>query len=123
MKNKKFPFKIFDILIFLVLMGISVLLIFKLFSGNKDRVLVQVDDENYEFPLSQEEKIYEVKGPLGITKIQVENFKARIIDSPCPNKTCVALGFSNPIICLPNHVIVQVIRQEVNEDDFDVISE
>ena len=123
MKTKKFPFKIFDLLIFLSLIGISALLIFQLFSGSKDKILVQVDNESYEFPLTQEEKIYEVRGPLGITKIQVENFKARIIDSPCPNKTCVSVGFSNPIVCLPNHVIVQVIRQEESEENFDVISE
>ena len=32
----------------------------------------------------------------------------RIIDSPCPNKTCVAQGWHNPLVCLPNKVMITI---------------
>lgn len=119
--KKNLP-KAFDFFIIIFLVLISIFLIINSLSNNSDKILVQVDNETYTFPLTQEEHIYDVKGPLGITHIQVKDGKVRIIDSPCPNKTCVALGFTNPIICLPNHVIVQI-QQSGSEGDFDVIAE
>ncbi len=126
--KKNLP-KLFDFFIITILILVSVFLIIKSLTKTSDKVLVQVDSETYTFVLSQEEHIYQVQGPLGLTSIQVKDKKVRIIDSPCPNKTCVALGFTNPIICLPNHVIVQIQKSAENannnlsEGDFDVIAE
>jgi hypothetical protein len=54
------------------------------------------------YPLKQDRKV-EVEGPGGT---------ARVEDSPCPNKTCVAAGaISRPgqwVACLPNAVMVRI---------------
>lgn len=132
LKMKKNLPKLCDFFIITILILVSIFLIIKSLTKSSDKILVQVDSETYTFPLSKEEHIYQVQGPLGLTSIQVKDKKVRIIDSPCPNKTCVALGFTNPIICLPNHVIVQIqksdsssetFNENFNEGDFDVIAE
>ncbi|MBN1881614.1 MAG: NusG domain II-containing protein [Deltaproteobacteria bacterium] len=62
------------------------------------------------FPL-EEERIIEVQGPLGISTVVIENGEAYMLDSPCPNKVCIAMGhISEPgdtIICIPNRVYIR----------------
>ena len=69
------------------------------------------DNQRWRFPLSADETIV-VAGPLGDTVVKLSAGAARIVDSPCENKICIAAGalsregrFS---ACLPNHVIVTV---------------
>jgi hypothetical protein len=63
------------------------------------------------YPLDEDREL-RVPGPLGDTIIDIEAGSARIVDSPCPNKTCVASGsLSRPgqwAACLPNRVLVRV---------------
>lgn len=44
--------------------------------------------------------------------IQIRNNSIGIIESSCPDKTCVHMGFTHksyfPLICLPNHLLVQL---------------
>jgi hypothetical protein len=53
-----------------------------------------------------------VKGPLGETVVVISGGKARVEDSPCPDKLCVHMpAISKPgqwIACLPNRVFVRV---------------
>lgn len=41
--------------------------------------------------------------------VQIQDGKARMLASDCPDKRCVKLGFnkSMPIICLPNRVVLE----------------
>jgi hypothetical protein len=54
----------------------------------------------------------EVAGPLGATAVRVEPDGARVTDSPCPQKLCVAAGkISRPgevVACLPNRVALRI---------------
>ena len=63
------------------------------------------------FPL-EEDRVIEVQGPLGISTVVIENGEAYMLDSPCPNKVCIAMGrISEPgdsIICIPNRVYIHV---------------
>jgi hypothetical protein len=63
------------------------------------------------YPLSEDRTI-QVEGLIGVTVVSIENGKARIMESPCENKTCIA---SPPVMrtgdwsaCLPNGVFVRV---------------
>lgn len=85
---------------------------------NGSRVLAQADGDSYEFSLDKD-GIYKVEGPLGFTTFEIKDKKVRIIDSPCPNKTCVDQGWTSPIVCLPNKVIITI--QDYGE--FDAVSE
>ena len=111
-------FRAGDYLIFLIILSASIFFILKVKLGMGNKFSVSANGIEYEYSLNQD-KTYEIKGRIGITKIQVENGRVRIIDSPCKNKTCVHQGWAKNIICLPNDVIVTVL----NEDDFDAIAQ
>jgi hypothetical protein len=55
---------------------------------------------------------FEVPGPLGETLARVENGSISIVSSPCPHKTCVAMGAidgpNEAIVCVPNQVVVTI---------------
>ena len=59
---------------------------------------------------------YTVQGPLGNTLIQVKPGEARIIDSPCPDKICVRMGWiklpGQSAICIPNRVILSIVTSD-----------
>jgi len=54
----------------------------------------------------------QIPGPLGLTTVEILGKTARVTDSPCKNKICIAMGaISSPgqwIACLPNKVFVRV---------------
>lgn len=68
---------------------------------------VDANGKIYKYPLSKNSE-YSFEGPLGKTKILVENSKVRILESPCPNHTCMAQGWGTTHVCLPNKIIVTV---------------
>ena len=107
-----------DYLIFLCILIISVYLISKIRIKNGNKFIVNADGNEYEYSLL-ENRTYEVSGRLGITKIEVNDGRVRIVDSPCKNKTCIHQGWGKHIICLPNDVIITV----VSGDDFDAIAQ
>ncbi len=79
----------------------------------------------YNVPLD-EDSLLEVRGPLGVTVVKVENHSVRILSSPCPNKTCVRSGavehVHDLIACLPNHVFVKIEGEENHERGYDLLS-
>jgi len=54
-----------------------------------------------------------VEGHLGATRILVEADGARVLDSPCPLKLCVAAGkitrAGEVVACLPNRVALRLL--------------
>lgn len=105
--------------IFIGIVIVSSILIIR-YSFNKialaDKVVVSANGNVYEYSL-EKDGIYSVEGSIGITQIQIKNGRVRIIDSCCPNKTCVKQGEGHTIICLPNLVYVNV----ESEEGFDAI--
>lgn len=90
----------------------------------EDRVVIFSPDGEYSYPLTEEKRVYKVKGPLGVTTVEVENFRARVADSPCPGKNCVNMGTAELIICVPNQVVVETKRKKTLEKgDFDALSQ
>ena len=113
-----------DFVILIFLLVLSIFLVKKSFLKKYGKVKVNANGTEYEYSLSQD-GIYKVKGALGITVIEIKNKKVRILDSSCPNKTCVNQDFANPIVCLPNKVIIQLEIESKNSSpgDFDVVSQ
>lgn len=96
-----------DFLILFIIIAVSVVSICFALPEKGDYVCIQADGTEYQYPLSKN-AVYEVQGAIGITKIQVQDNKVRITDSPCPNKTCINQGWGTTLICLPNNVVVSV---------------
>lgn len=59
-----------------------------------------------------EDRLVEVKGPLGTTVVEIAKERARVTSSPCPHKVCVGMGAKGReggvIVCVPNEVVVTV---------------
>jgi hypothetical protein len=79
--------------------------------SGEPRAVVSGPGGEWVYPLDEAREL-RVSGPLGDTIIDIGAGSARIVDSPCPNKTCIASGaLSRPgqwAACLPNKVIVRV---------------
>ncbi len=62
--------------------------------------------------LDQDQTTY-VKGPLGLTEIEVKKGRARIVRSPCKNKVCIKSGYiryaDRLAACIPNRVVVRIV--------------
>jgi hypothetical protein len=79
-------------------------------SGQAD-VAIKGRDGEWLYPLSVDRDVA-VAGPIGDTYVEIRDKSARITDSPCPNKTCIAAGaIAKPgqwLACLPNQVFVRI---------------
>jgi hypothetical protein len=68
-------------------------------------------DVKGKFSLNQERQ-FDVMGPLGKTIIQIKGGRASIVSSPCPNKICVSMGSlgkeGGVLVCVPNEVVVRI---------------
>ena len=54
-----------------------------------------------------------VKGPLGLTEVEIKKGQARIVRSPCKNKVCIKSGYiryaDRLTACIPNRVVVRIV--------------
>ena len=70
--------------------------------------------------LSQaEDQTMEVEYNGRINTIQIENNRIRVSEADCPDHTCINMGWldsSLPIVCLPNHLVIQYADQETDTD-------
>ena len=107
-----------DLIFAIAITSLGIFLTVKSFSQKGGVVKVNADGKHYEYSAKQD-GIYKVDGPLGITTFEIKDGKVRIIDSPCPNKTCVNQGWHSPLVCLPNNVIITL----EGEGEFDAIAE
>ena len=78
-----------------------------------DWVVVTVNQkETIRLPLDQDQKTH-VKGPIGLTEIEVKNGRARIVRSPCKNKVCIKSGYiryaDRLAACIPNRVVIRIV--------------
>ncbi|MBN2028803.1 NusG domain II-containing protein [bacterium] len=68
-------------------------------------------EEVYRLSLNKDKDIG-VQGPIGETRIKIENGSIWITDAPCREKICQKMGKINHtgevIVCIPNKVIIQV---------------
>ncbi len=90
-----------------------VMLTLKLWNGElADKAIIRSGGKIFrEVPLSRDQQI-EVRGPLGISIITIQNRKARIASDPSPRQYCVRQGWLQQAgeiaLCLPNQVSVEM---------------
>lgn len=57
-------------------------------------------------------QVFAVGGPLGVTRIQIEPGRARVLADPSPRQLCVKQGWlslsGQAALCLPNQVSVEI---------------
>ena len=96
-----------DILIIFLIAAAGIFLTVRRLGQKGSRVLVNAAGVKYEYSVSQN-GTYTVAGELGTTTFEIKDGRVRITDSPCPNKTCISQGWHNPLVCLPNKVMITV---------------
>ena len=77
-----------------------------------DKAIIRAGGKIFrEVPLSRNQ-IIEVSGPLGISKIAIQNHQVRITSDPSPRQYCVRQGWLKQAgeisVCLPNQVSVEL---------------
>lgn len=97
------------------------LLTLKLWSGNlADKAIIRSGGKVFrEVSLSNNQQI-EVRGPLGISIVSIQNRKARIASDPSPRQYCVRQGWLQQAgeiaLCLPNQVSVELVGSKKQYD-------
>ena len=97
----------FDIGLFFLIAAAGIFLTVRGLGQKGSRVVVNAAGVKYEYS-AELDGTYTVAGELGPTTFEIKDGRVRITDSPCPNKTCISQGWHNPLVCLPNKVMITV---------------
>ncbi len=105
-----------DIFLIVCLLSISILGALYIRMPERESVLIKVEGELKGVYSLKEERIIEVKGPLGTTVVEIRSGKVGVISSPCQNKLCLHQGFISRggIICLPNRVVITIGTRDID---------
>ena len=80
-----------------------------------DWVVVKVNQKEVARLSLGTDQITHVKGPLGLTEVEVKKGQARIVRSPCKNKVCIKSGYiryaDRLAVCIPNRVVVRIVGE------------
>lgn len=112
MGNRKI-LKTGDFLLILIVFGLTAFLFIRFFflkPAGKQVKITGKSTQNY-YP-ADENKIIDVEGLLGITKVVIEDGEIWIEDSPCREKLCIKMGrikrTHEQLVCIPNRVVVEL---------------
>jgi len=65
--------------------------------------------------------VSEIKGPLGVTRIEVRGGRVRVLSSPCPRQACRHGGWigaaGEMLVCLPNEIVIRLPGQRAGAID------
>ncbi len=98
-----------------------VVLTLKLWNGEiADKAIIRSGGKIFrEVALSNDQQI-EVRGPLGVSIVAIQNRKARIASDPSPRQYCVRQGWLQQAgeiaLCLPNQVSVEMVGSKKQYD-------
>jgi hypothetical protein len=104
---KKPNLSLLDILLLFLIAAAGIFLTVRWLGQKGSRVLVNAAGTRYEYS-AELDGTYTVAGELGPTTFEIKGGRVRITDSPCPNKICISQGWHNPLVCLPNKVMITV---------------
>lgn len=104
------------LIIFIVLVGLSILLYINFNKEEADTALVFYEDN---LILSIDLNIndtYVVEGLLGEVEIEVKDKKVRVVKENSPRNICSKEGYisdsSRPLICLPNKIVIKIVGND-----------
>jgi len=104
----------------LVLVSLGAMLVVTLLQQEGDRVLIYQHGELiHTLPLDQDQSL-RIEGAHGLYNlVTIQDGEVWVSEASCPDQVCVRHGpthdTADPIVCLPNELVVQVIRAD--EDD------
>ncbi len=79
--------------------------------GGSGAVAIQAEGTSYLYDLDTDRNL-EFSGPLGISKIQIQDGRIRVLEDPGPQQICVRDGWIQEsgewLICLPNRIFIRI---------------
>ena len=123
--KRSYPTLLVDSLILLFSIAILLFIASASLGGGGGYVNVEGPEGSYRYSLATDREVV-VHGPLGDTHIIIEKGSAKIIDSPCPTKTCVQQGAISTsrgwIACLPNQILLTIVSSADEETEVDDVA-
>lgn len=100
------------------IVGLLTVAYFRFVTPRGERALIEVDNKPVQTIIltpDGEKRTLSIQGVRGESLVGVEGSGIHMIDSACPDKTCVHIGvISRPgelIVCLPNRVVIRVLGE------------
>ena len=96
------------------------------YSGGNDNSELSIKSENdiFVYPLDTTDTI-SISGPIGETIVEINEGRAKIISSPCLNKSCITMGQvylpGQWSACLPNGILLYI-SEGKRKSDVDAVS-
>jgi hypothetical protein len=112
-----------DAAVFVVVFAVTAICALKVYGGSRDgvRLYIRGTGGSWVYPMDRTGRV-EIPGPLGRTVVELSGGGARVVSSPCTNKTCILSGTIHRrgqwVACLPNGVSL-TIEGENTEPDLD----
>ena len=110
----------FVLITFVLLLAASMVVLYK--PGAAENVVISVNGKAIaSYPLAGDVQEVRVQGTLGPVTVRLGQDGARIIESLCPHQLCVKQGAihggGQTIICLPNHLAVEITGPDSGRTD------
>lgn len=113
MRNKLLPGDALVLAFGLVLVGWLFVQLWQ--GGAAGKVRIRAGDAVFATLSLNQERVVEVRGPLGVSRIVIHDHRARFESSPCRNQYCVHQGWlaraGQVAVCLPNRVSLELVGE------------
>jgi hypothetical protein len=123
--KQKHPTLVVDSIIFFLCLSILLLLFANQLTKGGGYLQVESPGGTYRYTLAKDTHFH-VSGPLGETEIEIAGGKARIVDSPCPTKSCthqLPISTGNGwIACLPNQILLTIVSSPDKDAEVDDVA-
>ena len=90
------------------------------------RVIVTSENETCFVAGLDEKHQVDLDGPLGKTRLVIDEKGAYVTGSPCPRKVCISMGpaqYSGDLLaCIPNRIMVRIENTGDEEAPYDLLS-
>lgn len=84
------------------------------------RLRIRSGDSVYGSYSLNQDRTLEISGPLGVSRVVIEQGRVRFLSSPCRNQYCVHQGWlqraGQVAVCLPNRVSLELLGGEKGYD-------
>ncbi len=114
----------FDSIIIILVLVFLIFLFKNIYFNNDKAKYIKVSNKTNSYYYNLDEnRIIDIDGYLGKTKIEIKNNKVRVLESPCKHKYCISEKpiekVNQTIICLPNKISISI---EGEKDEIDSIA-